>query len=78
MTETEIKAELHDLQGHVCDGRLVIPQGATWPEYKPCTGCARVLELHAMLREINPAGRGPEGVQANPLGVGLAPVGRDE
>jgi len=50
MTETEIKAELFDLQRHVCDGRLTLhPDGHRDPENHGCSGCVRILELLAML-----------------------------
>ena len=45
---TKIKAELYDLQSHNCDGNLIVfPDG--W-EGHGCSGCARQMELYALLR----------------------------
>lgn len=50
MTITEIEAELYRLQSHTCDGRLTLnPDGSRDPGDHGCRGCARTLELHAML-----------------------------
>lgn len=52
MTIAEIKAELYDLRHHVCNGRLTIrPDGMLDPDDRPCSGCARTLVLHNMLRQ---------------------------
>lgn len=52
MTPQEIKAKLYDLQGHLCNGKLTIrPDGKRDPGDRDCTGCARIVELRAMLRE---------------------------
>ena len=52
MTATEIKAELHDLQSHICNGRLTIsPDGDRDKDDRSCSGCARILTLQSQLRE---------------------------
>lgn len=46
MTETEIKARLFEIQGHVCNGRLTIhPDGHRDPDDHGCYGCAEYLRL---------------------------------
>ena len=50
---TAIKAELYDLQGHRCNGRLTLrADGKRDPGDHPCTYCQRVVKLQAMLREL--------------------------
>ncbi len=52
MDTQAIKAELYDLQGHTCDGRLTVPGDGKWDETnRSCSGCNRIMELQAMLRE---------------------------
>lgn len=50
VTETEIKAELYDLQHHTCNGYLTVNRGMLdWENSKNCWGCRRMLELQGML-----------------------------
>lgn len=52
MNVQAIKAELYDLQSHVCNGRLTVsPDGRRDTNDRPCTGCSRISELHRQLRE---------------------------
>lgn len=47
-----IKAELYDLQGHVCDGRFTVhADGHLDPGNCGCSGCSRILELQHQLRQ---------------------------
>lgn len=60
MDNQAIKAQLYDLQYHNCDGRLTIrADGKRDPDDRPCWGCSRVMELHAMLRRNAEAKRKP-------------------
>ena len=49
----QIKAELYDLRGHNCNGRLTLnPDGSRDPGDKPCDGCARSIVLHNQLYKL--------------------------
>ena len=48
-----IKAELYDLQSHVCNGQLTIrPDGKRDPGDRMCTGCTRIMKLQYVLQQI--------------------------
>jgi len=50
VTITEIKAELYDLQNHVCNGRLIMnPDSIRDRDFQPCHPCARIVVLTNML-----------------------------
>ena len=58
MNVQAIKAELYDLQSHVCNGRLTVTaDGSRDTNDRPCSGCSRIRELQHQLREATEAER---------------------
>ena len=61
-TETEIKAELFDIQHHNCTGRFTVTtDGMGDPGDHPCALCVRVRQLYAMLRAARKEKGGADG-----------------
>ena len=51
---TAIKAQLFDLQGHVCNGRAVFGEdiAENMRQNRGCSGCAEAIRLQSELREL--------------------------